>query len=168
MAKRVISFELSSAGISKAIREVEKFKKDLIKACNELIRQLMQLGIDEAQTVLAFTTDGTGFLSDSIQMQSGWDEKNRVGRVRTDTPYAAFVEFGTGIIGAESEQSGFPHNGYVPDGRGHGMEGWWYYNMRDHRWHHTWGEPAKPFMYTAFTRIRDNAGRYAATVFARL
>lgn len=169
MSKRVITFDLSTGGIDYALKELEKFKADLIKACDDLIRQLTALGLDTAQSVLTFTTHGwTGELEKSLYEESGWDAKDRTGRVRTSCPWAAFVEFGTGIVGASNAQSGFPHGGYKPDGMGHGEAGWWYGNPNDGRVHWTQGEPAKPFMYTALARIRSDTGRYAATVFAKL
>lgn len=170
MSKRVIYVDLSEEGIDYALKELEKFKKDFITACNELIKQLTALGIDTAQSVLTFTTNGwTGDLEKSIyQYDKKWDAENRIGRVHAETPYAAYVEFGTGIKGAEGEQSEFPHPGYVPDGQGRGEDGWLYYNKREGWRHWTWGEPAKPYMYAAYARVRDNAGRYTATIFSKL
>ena len=79
------------------------------------------------------------------------------------------VEFGTGIEGANHEQSGFPHPGYEHDSEGHhGEAGWWYLNPNDGKVHWTKGQPAKPFMYTALVRIRSSIGQYTATIFARL
>lgn len=169
MSKRVIRFELSPEGFDKAIEEIERFKQDLINACNDLLRQLWLLGLNTAQAVLTATTDGwTGQLEESLELESGWNAETRTARIRTSVEYAAFVEFGTGIEGANSEQSGFPHPGYTPDGRGRGEAGWWYYNPNDSKVHWTQGEPAKPFMYTALATIRGSAGGFAATIFAKL
>ena len=167
MSKRVIYVDLSPEGIDYAIKELEKFWAEFKAACDTLVKQLTTLGVETAQSVLEYTTDGwTGQLEESIYTESGWDENNRIGRVRTSVPYAAYVEFGTGIAGQFDSHPDAGTVGWVYDINGRGEAGWWYYNPNDDEWHWTIGEPAKPFMYTAYTRIRDNAGRYTATVFA--
>ena len=170
MGKRVITFDLSPSGIDHALEEIEKFKNDLIKACNELIKLLTSHGIEAAAMVIEATTEGwTGQLLQSIYQGSGWKAQTRTGIVRADAPYAAFVEFGTGIKGkAGAIESPFPHDGYEPDGMGHGLAGWWYYNPNDDKVHWTQGQQSKPYMYTAFARVRSDTPSVVATVFAKI
>ncbi len=168
MSKRVIEFGLDPDWIDYAIKEIERFKKDLIKACNDLIRDLTALGIETAESTLTWTTVGfTGELEQSIYRESGWNATKRVGVVRTSCPYAAYVEFGTGIVGYGDHPMA-AETGWEYDIHHHGADGWYYYNENVGHWVNTPGEPAKPFMYTAYTRVRDSAGRFAATVFAKL
>ena len=169
--KRTIKVELSVEGIDHALKELDKFERHLLDACDKLIDQLSDLGVETARMYLYVETDGwTQHLEDSIHKEPV-DKRYHVGRVRTDCPYAAFVEFGTGIrgaIGAAVTEDTFPRYGYKPDGMGHGFEGWWYFNPNDGKVHWTQGEPPKPFMYTAYMRVRSEAGKVAETTFIRL
>lgn len=153
MSKRVISFELSPEGLSHAVEEVERFRDDMIKACDELLRQLTEFGVETAITQVELRTDGwTKELEYSLYGESRFDGPNRTGIVRTTCPYAALVEFGTGVEGESNPHPEPDVVGWDYDSEGHhGDEGWWYYNPNDDRVHWTKGEPSKPFMW--YTRL---------------
>lgn len=61
-----------------------------------------------------------------------------------DDEYGVYVEFGTGIVGAEKPH---PHP-WNYDINNHGTEGWWY--KKDNKRFHTYGQTSKHFMYDAW------------------
>ena len=168
MSKRVIAFGLDPDEIDKAIKELGRFKRDFITACNELLKQLGALATDTAKSVLVFDSAiFTAQLYDSLGAGSRFDAQTRTAILRTDVPYAAYVEFGTGIVG-DGDHPDAGTVGWKYDVNGHGEGGWYYRNDRDGQVHWTQGEPAKPFMYSAFARVRSDAPRLTATIFAKL
>lgn len=169
MSRRIVAFDLSPEDIDRAISEIERFNSDFIKACNELILQLTNLGRDRALEVLSYLTDGwTHQLEDSIAQGTRFDARTRTGIVRTECPYAAYVEFGTGI---EGEHNSHPEPGAVGweyDVNNHGDEGWYYYNPNDSKVHWTRGQPAKPFMWRAALTVWLRAKDMTVQIFTAL
>ena len=142
MATKTITLDLSTKGINRALKVLEDFKKELIKKCNEVITILAQKGEEFAKMyIVDLGAVYTGELLDSIT--SDFDESTRIGRVYVNgVAYAAYVEYGTGIIGDFS-----PHpEPWAYDINNHGWDGW-YFIGRDGIKYHTLGQPAHPFMY---------------------
>ena len=86
----------------------------------------------------------TGLLRESIHMQVKDTGKAVEGRVYTNTEYAAYVEFGTGVKG----------NGTYPyQVEGLSLEyknkGWAYFDEDKGEWIYTKGQKAQPYMYPA-------------------
>ena len=186
MSKRVIKVELSEWGIDRAIKELEKFKRDFITACNELLKQLTGHASNAAKmSLLAYSAVYTSHLYDNIANNThvSLEEGKRMGIVRADAvdendhAYAAYVEFGTGIIGSGDHPQA-DAVGWNYDINGHGESGWWYLDPKSTTysdegevasgWHWTQGEPAKPFMYNAYMEARSEAPKLVARIFARL
>lgn len=122
---KTISMDLSTASIRNAIREVQKFKRDLTSMCEELARHLVKEGVEIAKMqVVSMDAVFTGYLEQS--MQGVYFAEERCGYVYTDMYYALFVEYGSGYMGTTAEYPGTYPPGYKPDETGHGPEGWWY------------------------------------------
>ncbi len=156
MAKRVISFDLSEAGITKAISEINRFKGDFLRTCNEVIQELQLQGVIHGKASIAAwgAVGETGVLGRS--MKGYFDAARRVGVVYNDAYYAVFVEFGTGIWGERNEHP-MPPPGWDYDYNNHGEAGWFYKNDRDGRVHWTQGMPSRPFMYDTFRELKQIA-----------
>ena len=184
MSKRVIRFELSLAGIEDALDELEKFKKEFLAACNELVKQLTGYGADTAKiSLLSYSAVYTGQLYSNIAENTHFDPETHKGIIRADPvdanghAYAAYVEFGTGIIG-NGDHPMATEAGWEYDIHGHGESGWWYLDPKSTTydeegnvasgWHWTQGEPAKPFMYNAYVNVRNEAAHFTARIFAKL
>lgn len=157
-----IEMTLDKESIENAIKAVEDLENDLGKAMTHLIEELTVKGVEFARMeIVMFDKPAvdSGALMDSIAPAMLND---REGVVTTGVMYAAFVEYGTGVVGAEE-----PHpepNGYKYDVNGHGWDGWVYgYNGTFHR---TYGMPARPFMYGTLrdleTFAEQNGGRIIA------
>ena len=88
------------------------------------------------------------------------------------TDHAAFVEFGTGIVG---KQSPYPYQ--LPEGvdwqyasgktirqLADGRYGW-FYPADDGKWYFTEGMPSRPFMYMTAIELCDIVSQTAKVVF---
>ena len=162
---KVISFDLSVKGINQAIRELDKFRDELTRKCNELIQQLTDYGNEFAKMeVLRLGAFDTGELADRIQ--GFFDASSRVGFLRADCWYAVYVEFGTGVVGAGNSHPE-PAAGWIYDVNHHGETGWVYFNEREGKVMRTKGQPSHPFMYNTFRELQQKARDLAGSVFAR-
>jgi hypothetical protein len=161
--KRIV-IKLSEDSISKAIREVEKYKGELKNKVHLLIERLTDYGVEVAKAqVRELGAFYTGELEESIT--GYYSPSTQVGIIKTDVPYAIYVEFGTGVVGA-----GSPHPapaGWRYDVNNHGEAGWWYFNDRDQKWHWTKGIESRPFMYNTLQILERESARIAKEVFKR-
>ena len=73
--------------------------------------------------------------------------------IYTDCDWAAFVEFGTGVVGKSNPHPDTGLANWKYDTNNHGEAGWWYFN--DGEWHWTKGMPSRPFMYETAQELRD-------------
>lgn len=85
-----------------------------------------------------------GFLKGSIHMSVKKNSNEVIGKVYTNSEYASFVEFGTGVKGKGT----YPYS--IPNlNLSYKSEPWLYYNERWNKWVCTHGQVAQPFMYKA-------------------
>ena len=163
MSKKII-FGLSTKEINRAIRELEQYKKELNRKTSLLIEALTDRGVEIAKAqIRELGAVYTGELEESIT--GYFNPTVQVGIIRAGAPYAIYVEFGTGIVGA-----GSPHPapaGWRYDVNNHGEKGWWYFNDRDQKWHWTKGIESRPFMYNTVQILERECMRIAKEVFAR-
>lgn len=145
--------------IKSAIREVAKFEKELTEGLYGLCETLMDDGVLVAKAeVIALGAVDTGELADSIE-RGVFDRNSGFGIIRATAYYAIFVEYGTGIIGAQGPEHPWAgETGWEPDQNGHGEKGWVYYGW-DFKKHWTRGEPSRPFMYNTLMMLKDMAER---------
>lgn len=159
---KVIEFSLDPGSLERATQEVRKYAMELDEKVEALIRKLAERGAMVAKVQLAaLDAVYTGELLSSIE--GIYNEKDHVGIVRAGAPYAIFVEYGTGVIGA-----GSPHpkpDGWQYDANGHGDEGWVYLNERDGKYHWTRGYQSRPFMYNTARELERECVNIAKEVF---
>jgi len=163
VSKKII-FGLSTKEINRAIRELEQYKKELNRKTSLLIEALTDRGVEIAKAqIRELGAVYTGELEESIT--GYFNPTVQVGIIRAGAPYAIYVEFGTGIVGA-----GSPHPapaGWRYDVNNHGEAGWWYFNDRDQKWHWTKGIESRPFMYNTVQILERESVRIAKEVFKR-
>ena len=82
------------------------------------------------------------------------EQKSGVGYVIADAAHAAFVCFGTGIVGKNNQHPNIAIAGWKYDVNDHGELGWWYIG-RDGRAHWTKGMPSRPYMYNTAQQLRQ-------------
>lgn len=147
--------KLTTRSIEDAIREVKEYKRKLNDRVKALIRELVDKGVEIAKAqVRDLGAVYTGQLEESIT--GFFDEETGLGIIRTDCPYAIYVEFGTGVVG-ERNPHPEPIEGWQYDVNEHGDKGWWYFNERDQKWHWTKGMVSRPFMYNTLQLLRAEA-----------
>ena len=73
--------------------------------------------------------------------------------IYTDCPWAAYVEFGTGVVGEKSPHPNKSMAGWKYDVNSHGEAGWYYF--KDGEWHWTNGMISRPFMYETGQQLRN-------------
>lgn len=179
-----IQMTLDSASIANAIRQVRQLKSDLADALAELARYVTEeKGVGIAKMYIAqFPAIDTGALHDSIRGEYNKGEHHGTifaGEGCTDGngdgSYAVFVEYGTGIVGADN-----PHpepNGWEYDVHNHGVEGWWYpsrngtwvpkqgsYAGQPLAW--TNGMAARPFMYNTMNELAAEIAKDGGRIIA--
>ena len=145
---RNIEFGLTEKSIKKAISEIELIRDSLAPAMGRLIDELTKQGAQIAKAQLVMFDKpayDTGQLQESIEAIP-FDGK--AGYVRTDVPYAIYVEYGTGPEGNIA-----PH----PLGGKYRLTGWRYYNERIGKILFTYGMGSRPFMYNTYRLLQDEA-----------
>ena len=168
-----ISLTLDPKSIEKAITEVKLFQKRLREAVKELTKWLTEQGQDvvQAQIIDMNAIDTTLLLNSVYTFFRG-----RTGHVQVTSPYAIYVEYGTGILGSgHPEGNGWrdpPPPSYKGktydryDSQGHGESGWFYpYGEGQVRW--TQGMVTRPFMYMSMLVLERMAEEYGVTIIAR-
>ncbi len=165
---RKITTDLSVRDINRAIRELEKYKRDLNRKANLLIQTLTDLGVDIAKAqIREMGAWYTGELESSIEgyFSPTWG----AGVIKAGSFYAIYVEFGTGVVGQSSPHpkadSLWAYN--IPSDAKDETGGWWYYNDRDNRLHYTHGMESRPFMYNTVRKLEEECARIAKEVFAK-
>lgn len=164
---KLIEFSLDPRSIESAVQEMKLYQKQLEERMEALVRKLAERGAEiariQVQALVGTSSFSTGGLLNSIT--GIYSEKDRVGIVRAGAPYAIFVEYGTGVVGA-----GSPHpkpDGWQYDANGHGDEGWWYLNDRDGKVHWTRGYRSRPFMYNTARELEQQLESIAKEVFGQ-
>ncbi len=176
MAK-TISFGLSLKEVQAAKELVEIYRVELALKLNELIGALTDRGAEIAKiTVQELKAFRTGALENSIG--GYFSPSTGVGIIYANSPYAVYVEFGTGIKGKESDKHPKSNEfGWQHDINEHGEAGWWYptndpnlirYTTPDgNTFGWTKGMPARPFMYETARRLESECAMIAKEVFGR-
>ena len=176
--RRVITFSLDPESITHAIMEVNRYRGDFLQRANEVIQALTWQGREHAMfEIVNLGAFSTGKLADSIK--GIWNGARRVGLIYTDVYYAVFVEYGTGVVGANNPHP-MPSPTWQYDVNGHGDDGWYY--MADQRdgtedtgegetalkWHWTRGQPSRPFWYNTYRHLMQVAPDVARRIFDTL
>ena len=162
---KTIECSLTPSSINKAIREINRFKKQIQAWTDDLVRKLVEDGITVAKmNVMHMNAVFTGQLEESIQGVFFPEEK--MGVIFTDVPYALFVEYGTGFMGAGTNVSPLPE-GYEHDYNHHGPAGWVYFLTTDgiNKFCWTNGMVARPYMYETLKWLEENVGQIAEDTF---
>lgn len=164
MAKTVIKFGLNEQDIDRAIKEVAQFKQEFLRKCNQLIEVLTETGVEVARVQVAqLDAIFTGELWNSIE--GYYSPTYNVGIIKAGAYYAAYVEFGTGVVGSQS-----PHpepQGWQYDVNQHGDKGWVYYDDYSGEFRWTKGFKSRPFMYNTARELEKICAKVAKGVFGR-
>lgn len=164
MAKRVIKLSLDTEEIERAIDEVKQFKAEFLEKCNRLVEVLTGEGVEVAKLqVKQLDAVYTGELMNSID--SYYSPTYNVGIIKAGAYYAAYVEFGTGVVG---KGAAHPNpQGWQYDVNNHGDNGWVYYDDYTGEFRWTKGFKSRPFMYNTARQLEKVCKKIAKEVFGK-
>lgn len=169
MAKE-ITIKLNTSSVSSAIRELERYQRQLEQKVRTFLERLAQIGVDSVNTTIgsipAEQLQGATTVINPIQGSDG----NFSISYEFQGSQVAFIEFSAGITYGTSD---YP----LPSGAGMGMgtynpeggnwdnpEGWYYWNGTNRV--HTYGNPAYMPMYHSTQEIIQAVDRIAREVFS--
>lgn len=164
MSKTIIRFSLNPKDIDRAIKEVEKYKREFLKKEKQLLEALAEIGLKEAS--IRFTTamyDGTNDSQVSLDaIPNGYV-------IKAEGEAVAFIEFGAGVYHNTSE----PYPNPRPDGvvgigeygKGKGKQTAWGYKNENDELVITRGNPAAMPMWYASEEIKSSVLKIAREVF---
>lgn len=174
MGKKIELNLFSDKSIQNAIKALRDYENSLTYKCQLLAEKLAEKGVEVARVQIAnldaiFTSE----LIQSIHSEYvGSVKGGGIWAVVAGTDHAAFVEFGTGIVGQQS-----PYNGKLPEGvtwqyasgktirqLADGRYGW-FYPDDEGNWYFTEGMPSRPFMYNTAMELRSIVTETAREVF---
>ena len=156
-----ITIQLSEESINAAIKELDKYKKELSQKATILVQKLVEAGVEIAkQEVLTLGAFDSGELASSLDGMMYTDGAH--GIIFTNCGHAAFVEFGTGVVGAGSPHPTMP---WAYDVNQRGEKGWVYYDEKQGRFRWTKGMPSRPYMYNTARQIEEKVVEIARDVF---
>lgn len=189
---KTIDMELSTKSINQAIREVKHFRDELRRKCLELVRVLAQEGVEIAKMqVISMEAVDTTELEHSID--AVFFPGERCGVVFADAPYAVYVEYGTGVVGAANPHPGIregridgtvslggkngdvthAHMGYgrsfaydpeSGETKSTNSSMGWVYKDRNGQFFFTMGYPSRPFMYNTLRWLEEHAPEKASEI----
>lgn len=164
MSKR-IKITLTQSSIQQAIREIEQYKQEIISKTKIFAQRLADEGVILAKVKISqYPAVYTGELLNSIIDEPGALLTNgSQWIIYTDCEWAAFVEFGTGIVGSENSHPNPDLASWKYDVNEHGESGWMYF--KEGEWHWTKGMPSRPFMYETARDLKRLIPKLAKEVF---
>lgn len=146
-----ITLKLNEKSINAALKEVQAYKKKVDSLAKNLIEYLVKQGVEIAKMNVAdMNAIDSGELYNSIH----GEDAGAVGYVVADAAHAAFVCFGTGVVGKNNPHPVVAIAGWKYDVNNHGELGWWYLD-KEGKAHWTKGMPSRPYMYNAAQQLRQ-------------
>lgn len=154
MAKKFTT-GLSAKGFRKIAKQIHEYREDLYDKCEEFAYRMAKEGVDLARlTILSLDAVMTGELLSSMNLEAGDIVSNGASYyIYTDCEWAAFIEFGTGIVGKSNPHPDASLVNWKYDANEHGEKGWFYFHNGE--WHWTKGMPSRPFMYETAQKLKD-------------
>lgn len=161
-----LAMKLSTSEVREQREKLERYISKLESKADELCRRLAEIGVEAS--VAAIAHDESGELRRSIRWEQVGDHEYLV---VADCDYAVYVEFGTGVVGANGTYSGTRPDGIGeprsrsthvnPDGS------WVYYDEKQKRWRITSGQVPQGFMAQGAMAVEQAIPMIAKEVFAR-
>ena len=154
VAKRVITMNLSSGSIQKAIQELSTYRNSLDAKKDRLLKELAYIGVKEASVRFASA------MYDGINDSSVLLEPIKDGYcIKAEGKAVAFIEFGAGVYHNPGEPYPNPRPpgivGIGEYGQGHGKRQAWGYKDESGTLVITHGNPAAMPLWYATEEMRD-------------
>lgn len=123
---KTITIELSPASCNKALKELEKYQKEIKPKLDEVCKRIAEVGREEAQHFFDMAENGNSCTTVSVsKIDNGYS-------VLAEGEKVYFVEFGTGdaVTGSHGFQTSVPiYSGSYSEthGQKYSVYGYWYY-----------------------------------------
>ena len=152
-----IELSLDTKSINKAIKELEKYKRDLEQKKRTFMERLAEFGRNNASFL---------YPKGEISVSVVWKDENTIA-VRASGEEIAFIEFGTGITYGGGHPKPVIYDegvarqmgkGTFPSDKGHWDDpnGWWY-PLGNGEYAHTYGNPPTATMYNTARAMERQA-----------
>lgn len=158
---KTIILELSPQSCKRALKELQKYERQIRPKLDEVCRRLAETGAQEArlwaQMARAYGNDDVKV--DAVPMENGW-------KIVMSGQDIYFVEFGTGMYAGEYPGEANVSVGIMPGdysdthAQQYSKYGYWFYDNIFYR-----GTPAEMPMYHAGQRIREQMPKIVKEVF---
>lgn len=163
--KKVIKVKLSAQGIEDAITELQMYREEVERRVKLLVQKLTERGANIARAkVVEMGAYYTGELLGSINSYLFSFGGSPIGFIRVNAEYGMFVEFGTGIVGANGPAHPSEVFDWEYDVNNHGEAGW-HFPADDGSYPITRGQVSRPFMYETAFQLRDELSTIVKEVF---
>lgn len=177
---KVIKGDFSVKGINSIIKQLQQYSDDLQNRVDLLVETLADNGVKVAKAkIINYDAVFKSDLINSLKSISGGSSREQaIFFIVADSKHAAFVEFGTGQMGAKT-----PYPYPLPEGvtwetTADENGGWknrifefapgqygWFYLDSERKLHFTQGMPSRPFMYETGMELRNIVEKTARQVF---
>lgn len=152
-----LKLKLSEESANEVLKSVNDYKEHIVEAIRDLGTTLAIEGANIMRArILYYGAVESGELLSSVE--GLYDATTGKGFVICASGHAAYVEYGTGIIGSNPEKGYLPYSlaepkpeGWEHDKNNHGWDGWTY--MRGRRW--TRGQPPRPFVWETWLEMQE-------------
>lgn len=152
MSEKISINVFSRSSINNAKELLMKKADKIDNGTRRAVEELTQKGYEYMMSIVPIES---GELAESISWE--YNPETNTGRILVDADYAIFVEYGTGIVGANNPHPE-PAAGWTYDYNNHGEAGWTYFDSKKHRFFHTKGQPPTAFVYRTREFMRQQAG----------
>lgn len=153
---RTITLELSKESCNKALKELEKYQKQIKPKLLEVCKRLAEIGAQEANAHLVLANGNADAKITVEPMDGGY-------KLVMSGSDVYFIEFGTGSdVDAHYETSVpvFAGSWSMEHSQKYAKQGWWWYGGEIYT-----GTPAYMPMYYAGKKMREEAPRIVKEVF---
>ncbi len=171
---KTISARLDQASLTKAIEEVRQYQKDVEEKSRLLIQRLTDLGAEVARVKIVGM--GAYYSGELLSGVSGYfSPLLNVGFVKVTNDHAAFVEFGTGVVGQNNPHKNGEYLAKASWGYATGPKIFttrdgrvgWIYPTDDGGFRFTEGMASRPFMYETALELQREFSKIAKEVFGK-
>ena len=159
--------KITIKNLDKVNQQIQAYQMHIKDKLEDFVKKLSEQGVEIATyKILEKDAVYTGELSSSMQMKPGDVITNGVSYVVfTDCPWAKYVEFGTGLVGARNQHFEASLHNWHYDINAHGEAGWYYKRDDEDTVHWTKGMPSRPFMYETAQEMYLKISEVAQEVF---
>lgn len=168
MAKKILKADLSISSIRQLQKDLEKYKTDLVRKCEEFVRRLAESGIDVAKQNVGSYGKYITFSVKAEQNQNGCkgvlvasntgiiksEWRTQDGVKTADVSPLLMAEFGSGMKAENPMNVPGVGQGTFPGGtHGNDPSGWWWMDLNG-EWHHSRGvTPTMPMYHASLEMI---------------